>query len=126
LPEAIRARVETQGLFAILSQRVSTVEGNAYAKLDGMVVHWERWLSGEWELERKSGFTHTVPIIVEAVAALRGAPVAQVQTWYRKLDKAQKAALEANPAIIAAIAEMEAAAAESEGEDFSDLLGESL
>lgn len=104
IPSEVRAFTDLYGLSKLVQDRASQVPAGP-AKLDEMQSVFESLVAGNLERERKAG-APTVSAEVEALAAIKGCSVADIQKSIRKYTKEQKEKIFANPAVVAKAAEL--------------------
>jgi len=95
----IMAQVTLYGLSKLLQDRSSDTKAGP-DKLAAMSEVAAQLAAGQWERERKAG-APTVSAEVEALAAIKGCSVADIQKSLRKFTKEQKEKILANPAVVA-------------------------
>jgi hypothetical protein len=96
--ENVRPDVALYGLSKLLQDRSSDTPAGP-GKLNAMREVFALLESGTWERERKAG-APVVSAEVEALAALKGVAVAEIQTALRKYTKEQREQILANPAVV--------------------------
>jgi hypothetical protein len=104
IPSEVRAFTDLYGLSKLVQDRASQVPAGP-AKLDEMQGVYDSLVAGNLERERKAG-APTVSAEVEALAAIKGCSVADIQKSIRKYTKEQKEKIFANPAVVAKAAEL--------------------
>jgi len=88
----IQKQLSLAGLSTVLQQRCSGIKEDPVAKLDAMDEVFALWMDGEWAKEREGGARLVAPII-EVLAGLKKASIADVQKSWAKLDKDVQAAI---------------------------------
>lgn len=120
--------VKAYGLNSLLQDRSSQATGQA-AKFEHMQAEWNR-LCGEgalWSAQKESApkapkAAKVDSFLAAAIGELKGVSVSVATVMLGKLDKEQLAALAANEAVKAKVAELKAQADAADGMDLSDLL----
>lgn len=107
LPEEIQTKSLVYGVSKLCAERTSDTPPSD-DKLNAIDEVFQSLLDGNWERERKKGTGPTVRIEVEALAALRGCTVKQVQTLLKKYDKEQQESIFAHEDVVAKVEEMKA------------------
>lgn len=115
----LRNDVALYGLSKLLQDRTSEVEVGP-GKIAAMTALFEQFKKGVWSAERKAG-SPVVSAEVEALAQIKGLTVAGAQAALKKYPADVKAAILANPQIVALAATIRAARVETESVDLSDL-----
>jgi hypothetical protein len=115
---------ESLKLYAIrkLLQERSSSEKDTEVKFQSMLDTADILRSGKWKSdETKARVAQIDPVFAQALANLKGKPIATIVSNLQSLDKAARDSLRANPKVVAEIERVraEANAAESETLDLS-------
>jgi hypothetical protein len=123
LPGSTKPWMDGYGAAKFVMDRTSQVPAASSDKLAAMQEYWDLAMSGQLQKPREGGAGPTVSPFVEALAEIKGVSVADIQRSLRKYTAEQRASIEANPTVSAAIEKVKArrAAASEEGISLDDL-----
>jgi hypothetical protein len=120
LPEELNDKFLEIGRKTKLANFAASAKSENRDRLDMIDEGWSQLLSGVWEKEREGGGP-TVSAEVEALAKIKGKPVAAIQKALREYDKEARAKILANPKVVAMAAEIRKAREEAVTVDLDDM-----
>lgn len=98
LPEELDAKFLELGRKTKLANFAASAKSEGRDRLAMIHEGWDQLMSGTWEKEREGGGP-TVSAEVEALAKIKGKPVAAIQKALREYDKETRAKILANPKV---------------------------
>lgn len=98
LPEELDEKFLLLGRKTKLANFAASAKSEGRDRLDMIDDGWQQLLDGVWEKEREGGGP-TVSAEVEALAKIKGKPVAAIQKALREYDKETRAKILANPKV---------------------------
>lgn len=120
LPEELDEKFLQLGRKTKLANFAASAKSEGRERLDMIEEGWQQLVDGVWEKEREGGGP-TVSAEVEALAKIKGKPVAAIQKALREYDKETRAKILANPQVVAEAKRIKAAREASVTVDLGDM-----
>lgn len=121
LPQDLDAKFTQLGRKTKLANFAASAKSEGRDRIEMIREGWAQLVDGVWEKEREGGGP-TVSAEVEALAKLKGKPVAAIQKALQTYDKTTRKQILANPKVVAAAAEIRAAREAAQTVELDDMV----